>query len=255
MQPGSTNPIYLDWTFWSFVTAAVAAVLSQLPPLRDFFSKAVLRLEVHPTSQITHMVGYPNMSLFMVVRNLGKRPARIVRLVLEIERSERLIATLPSQNYFVGPHDEKPVIFVPFTLPPGEERAHTFLFFAQLPEHEDRKVGSLRARLKRDVFGKVHEKKRVDPNNNELVESDPEIASSLLEIYKQQFLWAAGEFRLRLKLVAEDETLSQESSFRFTVFEAQEADLRSYADKYRHGFGAAFDDPEQAGVFVRLIPT
>jgi hypothetical protein len=253
-MPTTSVPFYFDWTFWSFAAAAVAILLSQLPPLREMLGRAKLRLEVHGAMQVTHMVGHPNLSMYLVARNLGKRPARIVAITARIERAGRPPLDILCQQYYLTPMAEKPVLFVPFTLEPGEERGHSVRCYILLDPQEDRKLGTLRQQLTKDLSEKYRAREQTASGAKGLAEADATSVDPLIALFNKEFMWTTGEYTLRLILQAEDTSLNCTSSFRFTLYEGQEAELRSYPDDYKHGLGPAVDSPKHGGVWVRLMP-
>jgi len=64
-----TTPLYLNWSFWAVVFAAIAIALSQLPPIRLWFKKAKLEIELYSKIAITHKVGNPNLQLHLIINN------------------------------------------------------------------------------------------------------------------------------------------------------------------------------------------
>lgn len=66
--------------------ALVAIVLSQLPPLRILLRPKRLEVEVHSRILVTHMVGNPNASVVISIRNTGGRQLRVRALRLVVAR-------------------------------------------------------------------------------------------------------------------------------------------------------------------------
>ena len=123
-MPQAPNPFYLDWQFWAAVVAVLALVLSQLPPVRLWFRPKRLEVEVHSRIQVTHKVGNPNVGIYVSVRNTGGRELRIRSLQISLTRDNAPLAVLSAQNYFESPSSQSSVLFVPFSLKPGETWAH-----------------------------------------------------------------------------------------------------------------------------------
>lgn len=66
-----TIPLYLDWSFLAVVVAAIAIVLSQLPPVHLWFRSARLDIEPYSRIHITHRVGNPNIQLHLILAMLA----------------------------------------------------------------------------------------------------------------------------------------------------------------------------------------
>ncbi len=81
-------PFYLDWTFWAFVTAALALILSQLPPVRLLFRRATITLQPYDRLNVTHYLGNANAHLHVRLRNTGGRAVRVSSLSLLLTRDD-----------------------------------------------------------------------------------------------------------------------------------------------------------------------
>jgi len=121
---GTEIPIYLNWSFWAVVVAAIAVVLSQIPPIKELLKKGKLDLEVYSKTSITHRVGNPNLQLHLILSNVGGRNIRIKDITVSISRDGNNLATLPAQNYLQNQNDQSTLLFTTFSLKPGEEWAH-----------------------------------------------------------------------------------------------------------------------------------
>src|SRR3990172_1109484 len=117
MQP-NTVPLYADWSFWAVVVAAIAILLSQLPPVHQVVRRAKLTMELYTRAHITHKVGNPNVQLHIILSNVGGRSIRIRGMALKVRRDGKDLAALPAQNYLQNPNDERTVLFTTFSLSP-----------------------------------------------------------------------------------------------------------------------------------------
>lgn len=115
------TPLYFDWSFWAVVVAAIAILLSQLPPVHVWFRKAKLEIELYSKISITHKVGNPYLQLHLIINNIGGRKVRIKDISASIERDGNLVATLPAQNYLQNQNDQSTLLFTTFSLIPSEE--------------------------------------------------------------------------------------------------------------------------------------
>ena len=98
MQPPS-NPLYLDWSFWAATVAVIAVILSQLPPIKVWFEKAKLDLEVYSKISITNKLGNPNLQLHLILTNIGGRKARIKDINVSLSRDGKELPSLPAVNF------------------------------------------------------------------------------------------------------------------------------------------------------------
>ena len=88
-------PLYLNWSFWAVLVAAIAAILSQIPPIKELVKKAKLDLEVYSKISITHKIGNPNLQLHLILSNIGGRNVRVKDITVSISRDEKTIFFSP----------------------------------------------------------------------------------------------------------------------------------------------------------------
>ena len=248
-MPAPPAPFYLDWTFWAAVWALAAIILSQLPPVHLLIRPKRLEVEVHSRISITHQVGNPNSSLVVSVRNTGGRELRIRGLRADITRDGKPLLTLHAQNYFELPSSQSSVLFVPFTLKPGETWAHsvTFLnFFDRLTEKQFREnLSALDSDIRRRLRARPEDDKRA-------VTADPALVQPFNVLFEKLFIWLPGEYVTNLQVDAEPGSASYSKKYRFTLYESDTAELRRYAHDYPFGGGLTYNVERHVGVNVPL---
>lgn len=212
----STNPFYLDWQFWAAVVAVLALVLSQLPPVRLWFRPKRLEVEVHSRIQVTHKVGNPNVGMFVSVRNTGGRELRIRSLAIALSRDGVPLATLTAQNYFESPSSQASVLFVPFSLKPGESWAHGTNFLNLFDRATEKLYRESESALGADIRRKLRARPAEDSRP---VVAEPELVAPFLAMFERLFIWQPGEYVAELKVVAEPGSASFGRSYRFTLYE------------------------------------
>ncbi len=245
-------PVYLNWEFWSAVIAWIALILSQLPPVRVLFSSKSLAIEANENLGVSHMVGYPTAQIYLSLRNTGNRPVRVAAISMELRRVDDAPFPLVARQFFVNIGDQRPVLFVPVSIAPGDEWGKVIAFEVRLDQQENRRLRSLRNTLREDISAKVDAQRRINPMDNTLCEGEPANVQALVDVYAQKFRWNAGDYALTLR-VESDSAKPVESRFRFTIYESDERELRGYADRYMYGEGPAFDSLAVAGVIVPLF--
>ncbi len=224
----------MNFSFWTVVIAATALVLSQLPPIRDWFKRPQLDVEVYRRLGLTHRIGNPNATLHLVLINTGGRIFRVKDLSLRFFRDGNMLFKLPAQNYIPqSATPSMPLIFTPFTLRPGEEWANQVNFLNFFDRAEDRRYRAMESAIRTNI----HSKAPAAPEA--LVEADLQYVEPLMEFFEGKFDWLEGEYRIELSVNA-DKT-SCEKSYRFTIFESQSEDLRGLADHYKYGSGVYWD--------------
>lgn len=244
-------PFYADWTFWAFFASAVAILLSQVPPIRLWFSKGRLAQEAGNKVWLTHMLGYTNVQVYLNLRNVGGRPVRVRGIKFDLSRHGTPLAAISAQNYIANELNPKQVVFVPFTLRPGDEWGYRVNAFESLVAKEDKVLGRLRRALKRNIAEKVAERDaKGEPKR--LVVADDSVLAPIMDLFHSNFVLEAGEYDLVISMETDTPAANVLGKYRFTLYEADSAELRTYADDYKHGFGPALETEDHPGVICEL---
>jgi hypothetical protein len=246
-------PFYLDWTFWSFVAAAVAVVLSQLRPIREWRSKSQIEVDVYGKLAVDHLLGFPNLGAVIGIRNVGGKAARMHDITVVVAREGKVVATLRAASYFVTPESKTPVIFTPTQLEAGTEWVHTVHLVERLPQNEDRNLARLRSDVRLELTHALAERNRNDPQSTELVEVGAALQQRMAAIFNERFPWVPGEFSLEVQVKA-DESIAAIKRYRFTLYESDSQQLREDADRYRYGSEVVVNDTTRQLVWVDVAP-
>jgi hypothetical protein len=247
--PSTSIPLYLDWQFWAAVAAGLALVLSQLPPVHLWFRPRRLEVEVHSRVQITHKVGNPNVSMFVSIRNTGGRELRIRSLQIALRRDDTPLGTFPAQNYIESPSSPSSVLFVPFSLKPGETWAHSTSFLNFFDRATEKFYRERESVLVADIRKKIQ---ALPEGDKPLVIAEPSLVSPFLDLFNRLFVWQPGEYVAELSVLAEPGSASFVRKFRFTLYESDSEELRSHTEDYKFGGGLSYNIDKHAGVFVPL---
>ncbi len=242
-------PLYLDWTFWAAVLSLVAIVLSQLPPVHLLLRPKKLEVEVHSRIRISHRVGNPNASVVVSVRNTGGRPLRVRSLRLLISRDGQPLLTLPGLNYFETPTSQTAVLFVPFSLKPGDTWAHAVLFFNEFDRQTEKEFRANESALSADIRERLAARPETD---KALVIAESKLVEPFIELFKTLFVWRPGEYVATLEVQAEPGSSSFLKKYRFTLYESDTRDLEANTNDYKFGGGISYVVATHAGVDVPL---
>lgn len=243
------TPLYLDWAFWTAVVAALALVLSQLPPIHTLLRRARLEIELYSRVLVTHKVGNPNVQLHLILTNSGGRSIRIKGITLSLTRDGKNIVSLPAQNYLQNPGDKTNVLLTSFALKSKEEWAHIVNFFNIFSRSDEKRYKSAQALLKSDII----EKRKLPENKDIVVEADGAHVSPFLEMFGEKFVWLPGEYEFQVSVDASDEKAGISRTYRFTLFESDSAELSGAKDDYKLGDGIYWDSGNHLGVTVQIV--
>lgn len=248
-MPPSPTPWYLDWQFWAAVAAVLALILSQLPPVVLWFRPRRLEVEVHSRIQVTHKVGNPNVGMFVSIRNTGGRVLRIRSLRIVLTRDNRPLTSLPAQNYFESPSAQSSVLFVPFTLKPGDTWAHGTNFLNFFDRATEKLYRETESKLRADISNKLNA--RAEGNSNPVI-AEPELVAPFVMLFGQLFVWQSGEYVAELIVETEPGAVLFSRKYRFTLYESDSSELQAHVDDYKFGNGVSFAIDKHIGVFVPL---
>lgn len=240
------TPLYLDWIFWTFVVAAMALLLSQLPPLHVLFRKAHLSCEAFTRMYITHGVGNPRAQWHLIIENTGGRSLRVKAISLIIRKAGGVQFELPAQNYLRTPDSTDAVMFTPFRLDPGEEWAHIITFFDLFNRDDEKEY----RRLESDIRSEILSQKECPENKDKLCEANSTTVEKLITFFRRHFKWTPGEYDFELRVITDRQGANISRHFRFSLFESESIELEDYSKMYRFGAGVYWVSPAQAGLIV-----
>lgn len=250
MQEVANVPFYLDWSFWAIIVAAVALILSQIPPIHLLLKKARLDIEVYSRMHITHRVGNPNLQIHLIISNIGGRTIKIEGIKAIIKRDGKHIANLPAQTYVQNPNDVNSLLFTSLTLKPKEKRAHLVMFVNYFSRSVQKKYKKAEFEIKTNIFDK---RKQLQIKAEEDVEADNQYVEPFMQFFNELFVWFPGEYEICVRIGSDPEKTSIEKKYRFTLFESESDELSNYKDDYKFGIGIFFDRPQNRGIIVELI--
>jgi hypothetical protein len=242
----ATAPVYLDWTFWAFVVAALALVLSQLPPIKLMLRRARLRVDVYSTLGLTVHLGNANAQLHVVLINRGGTPLRVSGITLIFRRGQQTFE-LPARGYFAQTTDTQAVLLAPFTIKPDEEWGHILNCFMPFEPATLRRSKALTAPLWDDL----RTRRAALPPNAPDVSLDENLIRPLVQFFNEQFRLEPDEYHLTVRVNWDRGKTDQR--FRFTLFESDSQELRNFTQDYSFGYGLILRTRREM-VFVPLEP-
>jgi len=248
VSPVST-PLYLDWSFWAVVVAAIAIILSQIPPIHILLKKARIDFELYSKISITHKVGNPNLELHLIITNIGGRKVRVKDIKASIERDGKSIVTLPAQNYLQNQNDQNYVLFTTFSLKPNDEWAHIVNFLNFFGREDEKEYRDLEGKMLADYRDK-RSKLLEEPTSP--IELNPELVKSSHDFFKKHFIWSVGEYLMKVNIITDQESGNITKIFRFTVFESHAEQLKAITDDFKYGGGIWWDKKTPTNVILEI---
>jgi hypothetical protein len=237
-----------DTATWAVIIAALALLLSQLPPINILLKRAKLDMERYSRIHITHKVGNPNLQLHMILSNVGGKTIKIKGITSAIKRDGNQIAVLPAQNYLNNPTDKMTLLFTRILLKPKEEWANIVNFLNYFSRSDEKKYRDGELKLKAEIF-----EKRKDPQNKDkLVEADAQYVAVFIAMHDEKFMWLPGEYEIQVDVDTEPKRAKIVKSYRFTLFESDSEELSKFKDDYKYGDAIYWLSDKHPGVIVQL---
>jgi hypothetical protein len=240
--------VYLDWQFWAAVVAALALILSQLPPLHLLLRRAKLGMELYSRVHLTHKVGNPNVQLHIILNNLGGRAVRVRGITLKVRRDGTAVGTFPAQNYLAAPDSSQSVLFTSFSIKPKDEWAHIVNFLNCFVREDDKKYRAAELVLK----SYISEQKTLPENANVMVEASPAVLKPFSDMFAGWFVWKPGEYEVQVVVSTDAKRSSISKTYRFTLFESDSAELAAAQDDFKTGDGIYWTSGKHSGVIIPI---
>jgi hypothetical protein len=250
----AVSPLLLDWSFWAAFVAALALILSQLPPLKILIRPTRLRVEPYDRLVVTHWLGNPNINLYLALTNTGGRQVRVLALKLTMQPEGGSEFVMPGQSFAAPASPQASFLLTRFTLTPDETWGNLVTFYTSLDTTDERTSKQLVKDLRMDINQKLTLRQQVAPQSQGLVEADPTRVEPLRKFFEQHNRWRAGEYTARLTIDCEPQRASVVKNFRFTLFESDIQELAEAASKYKYGAGVYYADAEATLVNPRIRP-
>jgi len=231
-------PFYLDWKFWSFVTAAIAVILSQIPPIHVLLKKAKIDFELYSKIGLSQKVGNPNLQIHLFITNVGGRRIRIKKITASVQRNRQLLVTLPAQNYLQQSGDKNTLLFTSFYLKPEEDWSHIVNLLNFFNRDDERAYREIESSMKADISAQIAEAKARGEESSELFETqDAALTDRAINFFDRHFVWLPGEYRITVGIETDRSEANTSKTFSFTLFESQSEDLRKIREFLKHGGG------------------
>ncbi|WP_224795830.1 hypothetical protein [Pseudomonas fluorescens] len=176
--------------------------------------------------------------MFVSVRNTGGRELRVRSLQISVSRDGVAIGTFPAQNYYETPSSKTSVLFIPFSLRPGESWAHGTNFLTWFDRNTEKFFREGQASLTKDIRNKIKARPKDDDQD---VIADPELIRPFTELFNRLFIWTPGEYVVTLELQAEPQSASFSKRYRFTLYESDSIELKSQIEDYKFGAGISYE--------------
>lgn len=232
------TPFYEDWGFWQGAVAFGALVLTQCPPIKQWFKRPRLEVEVFDKIWVNEELGRPMIQIHLIITNAGNREIRINKLKITLKRDNE-IREIFGKGYYENISDQQAVLLVPFRLAPKEEWRHGVNFLNNFSREEAKRNANWGKAMRDDIRSK-HERL---PENHPLIEADEAIVLPIANAFDSNFFWQPGEYEVALDIETNLPEADAKKTYRFTLFESESEDLKRHRDQLKFGNGVYYSQP------------
>jgi len=217
--------------------AVIALVLTQLKPIKDWFKKAELELNVTNKIWLTHQIGNPIIDMPLYIKNIGGKEVSILKSDLNVYRYKSpdeptFVATLPGTIYQDQTKPNTPWIFFRrFSLEPAKEWAYTMRFANSFGIENEKKY----KKNERGLRKKIDELRHESQNENKLIEVDDSDVKEFQDMFNDLFIWSPGAYRIELNIETLDNISDIKQNYEFTIYEYISDDFKEDKNRFKTG--------------------
>ena len=150
-------------------------------------------------------------------------------------------------SYLPSESESKQALLAPFRLMPEQDWSHGIYFYPPFSREDDMEFRNITSKLKANIQSKIPLTPQNIPNNStsQLYETDPQFLQPIMHFFNNHFMWNTGEYTGTITVHTEPTKATISKKFRFTLFEAESAELRNYCEDYKYGLGVYFFNGEK----------
>lgn len=245
-----TNPWYREPSAWGSIVAVVALVLSQLPPIKTWFSSPRIQTYIGGRLSLPHEVGIPKYDLMISLRNESDRSVVLSDLTLTVNypdgasksamASDVMMLSIPSINFRSYP-------FTLISMPPGSTWEGSVIFSRKLTPAEVEEVAKIRLQIyksmnKDDNFSQFDRKV--------LTRADPSVVQLAQKFFNKQFDLDKGEYKATIS-ASVDGAPRILKTFGFVLYDYHIETIRSQVADFSLGHGII--SPPSYGKHVEVV--
>lgn len=237
---------------WAVIIAAIAVILSQLPPIRDLLRGTEISISITDQLNLWHFLGNIQVYSLIDIDNKGSRRVSITKIECLLQDDYEKVWTLPAQVYISREPPSQPGGGRPeyllgwISLKPQESWSETVRFYQHWTETEEEETSEIISIIREDITSQM-------PSDT-LLEAQPSNVSKAKHFFDKKFDLHKGNYKL-IVIAYSDEKLLSLSGFMFTLYESQIEALKYQTEEYKFGGGVYYPiTGQQSYAWVRLKP-
>ena len=150
-------------------------------------------------------------------------------------------------NYFPNESESKQALLAPFRLLPEHDWSHGVYFYQPFSREDDMEYRNITSKLKTNIQSKRPLSPQHIPYDSapHEYETDPQFLQPVMHFFNTHFIWNTGEYTGTITIHTEPTKATISKKFRFTLFDAESAELKNYSEDYKYGLGVYFFNTEK----------
>ncbi|MBW1745424.1 MAG: hypothetical protein JRJ25_03535 [Deltaproteobacteria bacterium] len=246
---------YKNTSIWSALLAALAILLTQLPPISSWLPKPKLEIIHADKVGINNNIGIIGFNLPIELDNKGNVPLDVTKIYFEVIAPNGTQKTYIAESYAKPSTGGAPSINLPITsinLNENELWSEFVYFTANLDPTAEQELSNIRLSISKDIYNDIDNKRRVgDYSRGEAQSSNVETAK---DFFDKKFDLNKGEYKTKLSVQTSQAELPFIIHSEFTVYEFHIETIKAQVDDYKYGAGIYFPPDNSKQAWIKLKP-
>jgi hypothetical protein len=228
--------------------AAVAIVLSQLPPISHWVARQQLAVNVDGRLGLPVNFGIVSYDLYVEVQNLGTRDVVLSDLRLEITEPTSNVREVPAALYVRQFQYDRPSPYAsPRVLSPGASLTENVEFTPVLSPDQEEELSNVRTRIESAILAK--QVRSTVPG--QMVEVDERVVADAKAFFNKNFNLQKGKYLVRL-MCNVDGRPTELRTASFMLYDHHVRMFKAQTEDYRLGFGLYYNSTVSKEVSLKL---
>jgi hypothetical protein len=249
---GQTMGWYKNASVWSVIVASAALVLSQLPPVVNWFPSRKLSVQVASRVGLPNSFGLIGFQILLSIENNGNRTANLSNLALEVVYPNYEKKIVSAQSYWRILPGQNTATDLPITtvaIPAGGGWSEMVSFYADQSPNDEEDTSHARIKISRDLMAK--RAKGDGETGRPWAEADPASVGEAVALFDKRFDLKKGEYLVNIKCSINGQETSLKQ-FRFTLYDHHIETFKAQKEDYKYGFGVNIALDQSKSIWVQL---
>lgn len=235
--------------------AAIAVMLSQAPPIKDWFPKDVLRIKYGDRIGVNNAIGLAGYHVLIELENDGNTTLEIESISLNIigpnDGEKKYTAETLSTPSPAGGQLNLPVTSL--ELKPGERWSGSIFFNKTISPNEEERFNAIRLLISQNIQEKIQNQSWDDYNPNSMMPADKDVFDEAVTFFNSNFDLQKGlhQASVAVKLRDKDSVIEP---FEFTLFDYHFEMIKAQVSDYKYGFGIYLPHQPNKQVSIKVRP-